>query len=473
MNMLTQLSSSFHFDIKRYLRSPALLLVALAVPIAAHYMVPDEDASYAVLTINGMKPVRSASVLGLELGVLAATLLTPLAYIFLRAGPTRNRPWQVTDVAPHSRILASLGRWAADTASLWMLLAALTAAGLIIGLFRLEGEMNIFRTVTALWLPAAPALAVIAAIRLFLDARNLTRRWLGDIIFFILWMMLMIIGIIGADGPDAQAMTSKPLTDAFGFTTPLINSMDGPVSAVTIGGAANTDQTVTIDAWRSITRSIYLQSRLFWFAAAAGLAALAGLIWGPQKTRLPKRKQRHALATDTPRQSISDIPFTAPVSVPAGNTNYVSVIKSEIRLILKSKVWLICLLGVAVMGGLLPFRTIAGPAILLVLIFPLTEASSRWQSKSTGDLLDTLGTNKGERTLLLYIASVTIALATLLPALIRILMAGQFQWLSHIGLISFAMTAFIIGLGTLTRSAVSGRILMLIIWYVYLSSGGF
>ena len=471
MSKFTQLSSSFLLDLKRYLRSPALLLVALAVPIAAHYMVPGEGASYAVLTINEMKPIRSASVLGLELGVLAATLLTPLAYIFLRAGPTRHRPWQISDVAPHSRVMTALGRWTADTAALWILLAALTAAGLIIGIFRLEGPMNIFKTITALWLPAAPALAVIAALRIFLDARNLTRRWLGDVIFFFAWIGFMVIGIIGAESSGTDIMIAKPFADAFGFTTPLINSVEGPITGLTIGGATNTDQTVNIEAWESLTSGMYLQARVFWLAVAAGIAMLAGLIWGPLKARKPKLKKGEIIHTARP--SISETAFTPPRPVVSGSKNYVSVIISEIKLILKSKAWLICLVVTAIMGGVLPFRTLAGPAILLALIFPLTEASSRWQAKTTGQLLDTLGTDKTQRTALLFISAVIVAGAVLIPAIIRIFLTGELQWLSHIGLMIFAMPAFIIAAGTLTRSAVAGRLIMLIIWYIYLSAVSF
>lgn len=471
MSALAQLTSSFWFDLKRYIRSPGLLLVALAVPIAAHYMVPGDNASYAVLTLNEMKPIRSASVLGLELGVLAATLLTPLAYIFLRAGPTRHRPWQISDVAPHSRIMAALGRWAADTAALWMLLAGLTAAGLIIGLFRLEGSMNIFKVVTALWLPAAPALAIVAAIRLFMDARNFTRRWLGDVIFFFAWVFLLVIGLIAARNSVTGHMTAKPFGDAFGFSTPLINSIDAPVTSITIGGATNTSRSLDINAWQSLTDGVYLQARILWLVAAAGIAMLAGLIWEPMKTRKPKLKQGEAPAIA--HTSIADITFKAPITIPSGTANYLSVIISEIKLILKNKTWLICLVAAGLMGALAPFRTVAGPAILLALIFPLTDASSRWQAKSTGALLNTLGTDKLQRTALLYIAAAIIAAVIILPAAARLMITGNIQWLPHIGLIIFAVPAFIVAAGTITRSAVTGRLIMLIIWYIYLSSVSF
>jgi len=474
MSALLQLHSSLWIDLKRYLRSPGLLLVALAVPVAAHYMVPDQDASYAVMTVNGVKPVLTAPVLGLELGVLAATLLTPLAYIFLRAGPTRHQPWQISDVAPHSRVLSILGRWAADTAALWMLLMVLTLAGLVLGVFRIEGKNNFFQTIIGLWLPAAPALALVAAIRLFLDARNITRRWLGDLTFFIAWIFLTVMGILSAEDPETKLMVSRPFTDVFGFISPIIGSVNYPVTNITIGGATNMGNSISVDAWQGITDATYVQARLFWLAISAGLAMLAGFIWEPMKTRQPKFKKSNLQdVTVAPRASISDIAFKAPAAVAAGSTNYLAVIISEIRIILKSKAWLICLAVVAIMGALFSFRTIAGPAILLILIFPLTEASSRWQAKSTRNLLDTLGTGKIQRTVLLFIASLSVAALVLLPACFRMIITGEWQWVAHIGAMIFLAPALIIAAGYFTRSAVTGRMIMLIIWYIYLSSATF
>lgn len=469
MTIAGTFTSSAKTDWTRYLRSPALWFVALAAPIAAHYMVPDKGASYAVLTINNNMPELTSSVLGLELGVLTATLLTPLAYIFLRAGPTRHRPWQVSDVAPHSRIIATLGRWISDTAALWVLLACLTLAGLILGIFRLEDKADIFKTIWALWLPAAPSLALVAAIRLFLDARNLTRRWLGDVIFFVLWIILLLVSIIGSIDPQTELMNPKPFLDPFGFTSPIVGSVDYPVNAVTIGGGANTGETVFIEAWNGVTDAQYMSARLFWLALAGGIAALAGLIWAPMKPRQAALlKKTNAKASK--RVSISDTAFKAIAPLAPKGQNLTGLIVSEIRLILRSKVWVILLAAAALSGFIMPFRMVAAPAILLALIFPLSEESARWEKKSMGQLLETLGPNRAQRLGALTAASMLIALAAFLPSLVKIIIAGDYHWIKTIAMIVVGVPAVLIGLGSLTRSAVAGRLIMLIIWYIFLSS---
>lgn len=470
MIIFNLLRSSAAFELKRYLRSPALLFVALAAPIAAHYMVPDKDAAYAVLTVNGAKPVLTAPVLGLELGVLAATLLTPLAYIFLQAGPTRHQPWQVTDVSPHSRAISTLGRWASDTCVLWILLAALTIAGLILGFFRLEGSADIPQTIVALWLPAAPSLALIAAVRLFLGARNFTRGWVGDVVFFLVWMALLLSGILGSIESETGAMTANSMIDAFGFTSPIIGSVDYAVTAVSIGGATNPGESVVIDAWLGVTRPDYIGARFVWVALSAALALVAGLIWSPMKTRQSTSKGRNVSAAEALEFSIPNVPFKAPIALRAGSTNCLSVVHGEVKLMFRNKAWLLIFTVAAISGAFLPFRTVAGPAILLALIFPLTEASARWQSKTLEKLLDTLGPGRIRRAGALMCASILVAGIVMLPAVLRMIIESEFLWFPHAMFVTLAVPVIIVLTGNITRSAVTGRLLMLIAWYVYLSA---
>ncbi|MEM8616671.1 MAG: hypothetical protein AAGF20_07020 [Pseudomonadota bacterium] len=472
MSIASVLSSSALFGFRRHLRNPALLFVALAAPIAAHYMVPEIEATYAVLAINGQVPVRTAPILGLELGVLAATLLTPLAYIFLRAGPSRTRPWQITDITPQMRSLWVLGRWVSDTFTLWALLAALTVSGLVLGLFRLEGDADIFQTVIALWLPAAPALALIAAISLILASRPVTRGWFGDVIFLIVWIGLIITGIIGTTDSETDQIMVNPMADAFGFVSPVIGAVDFPVTEVSIGGSTNTGERVMTDAWRGVTDISYVSARLAWLGLAAALALFAGMVWAPVKVRSPKAAKTSINQSALAAASIPNIPFNPPQTVPSGAPRVVAVILSEVRLMLAARIWVLVLLGAGVAGAVLPFRSAAGPLLMFCLIFPIADASARWQGRTTEHLLDTLGPQRISRSLILFFAAVFVAAVITMPAAFRAVLQGEGHWLTHMAAISIAMPGLLVLLGTITKSAVTGRLVMLIIWYVYLSSAG-
>ncbi|MEL7231955.1 MAG: hypothetical protein AAGJ85_05535 [Pseudomonadota bacterium] len=472
MKSLSTFRTGLRFDLKRYTRAPSLWFIALATPIAAHFMMPDQDAGYAVVTLNEARPIPTAAVLGLELGVLAATLLTPLAYIFLRAGPTRHQPWQVSDITAYSRPVLTIGRWVADTFALWALLAALTVAGLILSLFRVDGTINFGHIIAALWLPAAPSLALVAAIRLFLDARNMTRKWLGDVIFFITWMGLLLVSLIAATPIDGGAVTSRPYVDAFGSIAPLISSVDAPVTGVSIGGATNTGEKLSTEAWRAVTQSDYVASRGIWLLAAFGLAMLAGLIWAPMKrTNTASGARQVSWPLRLANTILPDAIVGRSKSVPMRSLQASGWLGSYFRLTFRHWIWILLSMAAAVTGFLMPFRTVAGPAILLTLIFPFTEASARWQNRSLHSYLDTLGPSQWQRAAMSTFSHSLIAVLVCTPAAMRAASNNELQWLPHIAIICFGVPIAIIALAILTRGAVAGRMVMLIAWYFYLSSG--
>jgi hypothetical protein len=463
--MIQLLRSSTLFDAARYLRSPALIYVALATPIAAYYMVPDDGANYAILTINGFSPTLTASVLGLELGVIAALLLTPLAYIFLKAGPTRTRPWQISDVAPHSRMVWALGRWMSDCFILMVLLAFLTVAGLILGTFRLGMQLNPIPMIVALWLPAAPAMALVAGLRLVLDARNLTRNWFGDVIFFLVWLALIIASTVGLGQTAETAMSSNAFADAYGFSAPIIGAVDAPVEQIAIIGPT-AGESLAVDAWAGITDPAYLASRGLWLGVAAGLALLAGLIWGPLTA---KARTRPEMASGA-RESVLSVAFKAPQNAGKARPNLLAVILAELGQVFRGRVWLAVLAITAVVGAGFDFRTVAGPAILLALIFPLTDASARWQGRTLSSWLATLGPGPVQRIGARWMAYTLVTALVLAPALGRMVVEDSLVWLPHLGTIMVVVPALIVATGQITRGPIAGRLLLLIGWYIYLSS---
>ncbi|MEO0467666.1 MAG: hypothetical protein AAF216_14085, partial [Pseudomonadota bacterium] len=280
MTALGVIWSSFRTDLLQHLRHPAIWLVVLLAPIAAHYMIPTPGAAYSVLVINGAAPVLSADVIGLELGVVVATLLSPIAYIFLRSGATRTRPSAVTDVLGHSRMAEMMGRWLADTALLWIMLAVLVAAGIILGVVRLGiGAAKPLDTVLVAGVIAAPALSMIAAVRTLLTSRPMLHGWFGDLLFFIIWMTGLTVS--AATGALADAGVLNPFVDVFGYVYPIIASADFPIDAISIGFTEGVEETLSFDARSGSLSSAYLVSRGLWLLAAVALVLFAGLTYSP------------------------------------------------------------------------------------------------------------------------------------------------------------------------------------------------
>ncbi len=462
--------SSLRTNFTRHLRSPALWAMGLAAPIAALYMVPPEDAAYATLTVNGMLPRLTSSVIGLELGVVTATLLTPLAYIYLRSGATKRRPWQVTDVSAASRPAQAIGQWTADTLTLWIILAALTVAGAVLSYFRLPANApwNPLAMAAALWLPAAPALALIAAIRTVFDARPLLRRWLGDVLFFLLWLAALIVPM-AISGMSGEGLSGTAMLDAFGFAAPISGSTDVIMSGVTIIGSSDSAERISLDAMRGVFAPSYLASRVFWLIAALVVATLAGFVYKPRVAKLPKQGTQARNASLVRSQFRTQNALSNPIKIKSISPLFATFI-SEIRLILRGKITPIIIVGAALIGAFFPYQTAAGPAIWLALLFPITAESGRWQSQSTRQFCETTGVGILHRAGLCLLASIAIFTTAHIPAIGHMAVTGTWGVAPQMGAIILGVPTAAIALGYITKGPIAGRLILLISWYIYMSA---
>ena len=89
--MIGQVSrSAYSVDVARFLRSPSLWLLLLAAPIAARYMISETPGKGINMAVGGQLPVLTSPVFGIWLGIVVSLLIMPVAFIYLRAGPTRR-----------------------------------------------------------------------------------------------------------------------------------------------------------------------------------------------------------------------------------------------------------------------------------------------------------------------------------------------------------------------------------------------
>ena len=459
-----QVKTFSRIQLGRHIRSPALWMIAIIGPILTRYIVPTQDSSYTVVSINGAFPVLNSSVIGMEIGIITAVMLSPLAYIFLRAGPTRTMPWQVEDVTPARRTSQSLGNWLADTAVLWLIMLCMAVSGIIISFFRLPlGEIRPHETLLTALFIGLPAFAVIASLRtLFASRPGLRGAW-GDVLFFIAWMAgLSIAAITFMDGSIAS-----PFIDVFGYAASIAGSTSDQIHSVSVGISSSAKGIIEIDALRGVMTASYIGSRLFWIGAAAMIAFCAGFIFEPRGVN--KKRRGHAGTGKPSKLSVmagsivnGALPKSAKSSAP---------LWTNISQTLTPKILIFVVIGLAVAGAFLPFRAIIGPAILLVLIFPFTAHSARWQPQNLTGFTKTLPVGRAGQYGWMFLGLVLIASLACLPALARSLLTPSPSILPDLLMIIIILPLIATALGTLTRTAFAARFLLLLVWYMYLNAG--
>ena len=437
------MSAALHarLQLARHLRHPALLWLAVATPALAPFMVPREDADYALIGVNDSTITLDAGSLGLQLGVLVAVLAAPLAYMYLRAGPTRRDADALFATLPGGRVAWRVGAWLGDAAALTLWVAALGLAGLVLGLFRL-GSVGPVQTLLPLLLLGVPALALVAALRTLFASRPWLRGWGGDVMFFIAWIALIATASATAQGGSA-------MNDAFGFVASVRGSIDVPMDTFYIGGAPKGEGRIPVDAMRGVLDPDFLASRAAWLGITAAIAAFAGLVWRPsarQARRETAVRESDGFATDA----------VAPVWPGSG---FGGIVAAGVREILNTRLRKVVFAAAIVAAVALPFRGAGGAVVLLALVFLLADAPSLWARSA---IMACAPVGAAEQAVLrlggmLGVAALPLGLAALrsasLEPVIALLAGVPALWLA----------------GTLTRSPVPGRLIGIAGWYIYLN----
>ncbi len=454
--------SSLATSLIRYGRSWGLWLLLLVAPVGARYMIPRGDGGGVVIAIGQHLPEMTAPFLGVSLGIVVSTLLLPIGWMYLRSNTTRRQPWQVEEVTAAPRIALSLGRFAADAAVLLAMLVALTLAGWILAFVILPaGTRDLAPLTLALWLVAAPALLGLAALRILFDALPFTRGGWGDFGFFVFWMGSLIMPMAAQD--EAPGLAAN-MYDFAGFVRPLQFGAPAGTSDFAIGGVDALPGHVALDVMAGLLSPGYIGSRLLWALIAIGVAAFAGLVYRPHRaTRrivVPGHVSRW-LNGGAPPPAVIAAPAPKSLAVPA-----LGLLLAEFRLIGAGRLFKLLAAAAAIAAFTQDFRHAASPAILLLLIFALTAHAGRCEAKGLLLLTRTAPLSPWLRRAAFIVAGTGWSLLLALPALVRTPPGMVLGYAAATGAFAAAVT---IGLASLSRSAFAPRLLLLILWYGYLS----
>lgn len=461
MSAVAVARSSMTTSLRRYSRSWGLWLLMLVGPIGARFMIARDDGSGMQVAIGGHLPIMTSATLGVCLGIIVATLLLPIAFLYLRSNVTRRNSWQIDEVSGASRGAIMLGRFAADALVLLGALTTLTMAGWVLGWQIVTGPYQPHWIALPLWLVAAPALIGLAALRQAFDARPWGRRGLGELLFFILWMASLIVPI-EMDGKPSSF--SANMVDYTGYVRPLVAGSPGTDNDFSIGDGEIKPGRVPLHTERAIFSPGYVSSRLAWIAIAIALTALASRVYAQH--RAPRRRRlanlfARLLATGPPPPAIANAP-----PAPLSRAPLATLLLAEFRLIGAGKAFLHLAIGAALLGLAPNFRHVGSPAGLLLLVFGLTSHAGRSEARGLRHLTATTFTPPALRRAALVVAGTAWTILLAVPAAIATVSIDPLLLGAATGAAA-AMTAVILSM--ISGSGFAARLVLLMAWYAYIS----
>lgn len=457
------LRSGFTTALTRYGRSRGLWLILLVAPIGARFAIARDGGGGLQVAVDDHLPVLDWPTIGVCLGVIVATVLLPVAWGYLRANVTRRHAWQVEEVTAAARPALALGRFGADLAVFAGALVALTLAGWVLAWTLGVGKARPGALAFGLWVTAAPALAMVAAVRRLWAARPLLRGALGDVAFFFLWIWALLSALIVSGGMRSEGFVGA-LADPLGFLRPIMWTVEGPGHGLTIGTTELASGRVPLDVMSGLLSPGYLPSRFAWLGIAVAVAALAGALHRPhtaRPSRAPGRLTRW-LAPGPPPAADAGAGPAKP-----GRLKLAGLVLSEARLIASGRLFAVLAVGAALMGMVGDYRHIGSPAALLLLTFALTAHAGRTEAVGLRSLTGTTRFGPWARRAAFVAAGTGWALLLAVPAA---LVTTSAEPLRLALLTGGAASLTAIALAALTGTAFVPRLVLLIAWYGYLSS---
>jgi hypothetical protein len=465
MNTAIVARSALSTSLARYWRSWSLWLLLLVAPLGARYMIGSEDGGGVIIAVDGHLPELTSAFLGVSLGIVVSTLLLPVGWIYLRSNTTRRQPWQIEETTAASRVAIALGRFTADATVLYATLAALSCAGLFLGVLLLPIEAwRPDQILFGLWLVAAPAVTGLAALRILFDARPLLRGGFGDFAFFILWVFMLAAPAIAENMPRGFAAN---MLDFAGFVTPLRYgaTSGGESFVISLGGGYPIEPgRAPLDVMAGLLSPGYAASRATWFVLAIAIAATAGLVYQPHR---PRRRQALGgrmgalLNAGPPSRAMPDARAATPSML-----SVLDAIVAEFRLIGAGRVFLVLAFVVAVIAAFADFRHVASPAALLLLAFAASAHAGRTEARGLIALTRTTATSPWMRRAAFIVAAAAWALALAAPAMLR---APALDITATAATTGAALGFVAITVSSMTGSAFAARLILLVLWYGYVS----
>jgi hypothetical protein len=424
---LRAIAAILRADLRQRMRTPRFWGVVLALAAAMWWCFPAADADFLTVSVgDGMRGRYSSAWIGMVAALMYSSLLSLAGFYLVRGTVTRDldtRTWQLLVATTMSRGSYLVAKWLSHLVVFAVVIAAGLAVGLAAQWLRAEdANIDLLELVKPVLVLTAPSLALTAALAVWFDLVPWLRRSAGNALFFVLWLMLLGVGV-----SQAEQAPGAPLPwpgDPHGLLVAEYDlsrgwpTVDGAEElGLSVGTQALEGKSPTLLQWNhwDVTPAT-LRARGSWLALAIGVLLLAAPLL-----------DRFAAHAGTRRSGVTGgarLRWLEAALAPLQRTPFGSLLAAEWRLVLRPRRawWWLAMLVLFAVQAFAPEKGMAiailGGWLLSLDVF--ARLVLRERDTRTSALVFTAAGMRGRLLAARVLVAVGLAWMVVLPALLRL-----------------------------------------------------
>ncbi|OGO62238.1 MAG: hypothetical protein A2030_11570 [Chloroflexi bacterium RBG_19FT_COMBO_50_10] len=485
MNMLRILYHLMRTDFLERSRRYSFLITLVATIIAAYLYMPPSSADYLTLGLGNYRGVYNSAWVGGAVAVLCSALLSLPAFYLVKNAIERDeqtRVGQIIATTPLSKPLYTLGKAFSNFVFLAVMVGGIALSAGAMQMIRGEVfRIDLWALLSPFVYCVLPVMALIAAVAILFETISWLRGTLGNVVYFILWLVLLIVSAANMSSPQ-QAV--EPANDLWGIQIILSSMMNDTAAAFPDYQGSVAIGAVTLQAplqtftWNGIHwTSEIIFGRMMWMGAAQGISLLAALFFrrfdpAPQKLK-PRRNMEPT--ESFPLDNIQSAPVPAPVHLtPLALGQHAfypfRILLAELRLLFKGIRWwwLIVIFGLNMAGFLLPTDSARQYVLPVAWILPLPLWSSlgtREKHHNTDQLVYSAPHPLRRQFPLIWLAGVIVTLISGAGVAVNLMLAGDGLHLLAWGIGALFIPTLALVLGVWSGSNKLFEVVYMLLWY--------
>lgn len=367
-------------DFRERSRRYSFWIFLVVIAYATYLFIPGAGAPYTTVRLGAYRGIYNSAWIGSQVTLMTVTILSLVGFYFVKGAVSREMRLKTQELvasSPVSDISYLAGKALSNFLVLFSMIAVLAITSGILQIARGEDRsLHLLDLLAPYSLVMAPVMIALAALAVFFDSVKLLRGGIGNVAFFILWIVALTTSGLGKS-------EGTPVFDFFGIRYLWGEMVNGCAAAVSdyqpwqgahslgfnFGFDGDSPRLKTF-VWSGVRWSTtFLIGRLFLLGAAGVIITFAGYCFrrfdeeGTSVKQSLFKKRQSSTAPDSLSKSAStslEAPRITSLTPIISHTTHLGLTRlliAELRIAMNriSRWWYIVAAGIVIAGSLTPF----------------------------------------------------------------------------------------------------------------------